>query len=220
MTLKIGTRVRIDDKALAWHDDVGTIVRVPERQDMPVESITRGDFVAYGRRGGKTALGIAIHEAIAAGYLDAGGIPRHMLAGTEPAGLGREPAGLNPMDVIAPAGARYTPEQIRNAYSRGAVLVAPEPTCSLKIGTRVRIDDKALAWHDDVGVIVRVPGPGDAPDLYDVRLDGGTLKAHRAQLALVDDTLVTCDACKGSGQVPVFTSVAECTACGGSGVVP
>lgn len=89
---------------------------------------------------------------------------------------------------------------------------------ALKIGTRVRIDDRSLAWHDDVGTIVRVPGPGDAPDVYDVKLDGGTLTAHRAQLALVDDTLPECDACHGSGQVALFSSLAECHACGGSGV--
>lgn len=157
-------------------------------------------------RADELAARTAIHEAIAAGYLDAGSIPRHLLAGTEPPGLS---CGY----VVAP-----------EAITRGDFVRVPpnEPTrldarTALTIGTRVRVDDKASSMHDREGV-VQAYGPGGE---VEVVLDGwpGAHGFHRAQLALVDDTLPECDACNGTGQVALFSSLAECHACGGSGGV-
>lgn len=157
----------------------------------------------------------AAERAIAA-MSAAGGIPRHMLAGTEPAGLNAfRDATQRVLDRAVEAGHLGTAVEIPELRVHDERVFA-----ALAIGTRVRVDDKTLAWHDDVGTIKHVPGPGDAPDMYQVEMaNGGTIVLHRARFALVDDMLPECAACHGSGTVALFSSLADCDRCGGSGVV-
>ncbi len=114
--------------------------------------------------------------------------------------------------MIAAQAARYLPE----GTEPPGLNTGAEPVAALAIGTRVRIDDKTLAWHDHEGVVVAATAGGA---YFDVKLDGGTFVAHRSQLALVDDTLPECGTCHGVGQLPLFTGLADCDTCGGSGVV-
>jgi hypothetical protein len=170
-------------------------------------------------------------ERIVEAIMSAGGLPRHLLAGTEPAGLntgsgapaveaitrgsfvtGRR-AGKTAM-ALESYRVALKPEDVRIAEPDVFVFA---PAAALAIGTRVRIDDKAHPCHDLEGTVIG-HGPGGE---IEVKLadDCVWAIAHRAQLALVDDTLRECETCGGSGQLPVFTSVGDCHVCGGAGVL-
>lgn len=183
--------------------------------------------LSCGRRGGKSAaLGTAIHEAIAAGYLDASSIPRHMLAGTEPAGLNAPWSYMSLVGIDRAASvctrcgetdSTVIPGSTCYDCAKAAAYERLEPIAALAIGTRVRVDDRASPMHDREGR-VQAYGPGGE---IEVVFDGwpGAHGFHRAALALVDDTLPECPGCGGEGSIPLFTGVSDCPACGGSGVV-
>jgi hypothetical protein len=175
-----------------------------------VEAITRGSFVT-GRRAGKTAMalesyrGALVHVRLTDGRWTPGWCPV--------VGVDHE-RGLLHVSIYGGTVGALKPEDVRIAEPDVFVFA---PAAALAIGTRVRIDDKAHPCHDLEGTVIG-HGPGGE---IEVKLadDCVWAIAHRAQLALVDDTLRECETCGGSGQLPVFTSVGDCHVCGGAGVL-